>query len=82
MTIILTNWTYPLVAQFLAEHGFEAYKPSSDTYQAFIKYAPDGTPDKIVEVTFTQGVYRPKTLKTMIKQSGLSEADWSAWAQN
>jgi len=80
MTRNIHNWTYRDVTQFLKEHGFAFYKPHKGSHQLWIKYGDDATPDRIVEVNYTTGSYPPKTLKTMIKQSGISQAEWVAWA--
>jgi hypothetical protein len=80
MTRRLYNWNYRQVAEFLKEHDFSFYKYLRGSHQIWIKLGEDATPDRIVEVNFTHKAYRPKTLKTMIKQSGIPEAEWIAWA--
>ena len=80
MTRNIHNWTYRDVTQFLKEHGFEHYKYLRGSHELWIKYGEDGTPDRIVEVNFSHTSYKVKTLKTMIKQSGISQCDWIAWA--
>jgi len=82
MTRRLYNWNYRQVTEFLKEKGFSYYQPLIGSHHSFIKYAEDGTPDRIVEINFTHGVYPPKTLKTMIKQSGISQDEWIAWANS
>lgn len=74
------NWTYRDVTQFLKEHGFEYYKPRGGSHELWKKQGQDRTPDRIVEVNFSHKSHKPKTLKTMIRQSGITQGDWTAWA--
>ena len=74
------NWTYRDVTQFLKEHGFEYYKPHRGSHELWKKHGQDGAPDWILEVNFAHTSYKVKTLKTMIKQSGIPQDVWTAWA--
>ncbi len=80
MTRRIYNWTYSDVTVFLKENGFSFYKELAGSHEAWVKRGDDGTPDRIVEVNFTHGSYPPRTLKTMIRQSGITQDEWIKWA--
>lgn len=78
MTRRLHNWSYRNVTDFLKEHGFSFFEELA----AWIKIGKDNEPDRIVEVNFTHGSYSPKTLKIMIRQSGIPQDEWIKWANS
>jgi len=78
----LFNWSYRHVTAFLKEHGFTYYEPLRGSHERWAKLKPDGTPERTVEVNRTSGAYPPKTLKTMIYQSGIEKAKWTKWASS
>jgi hypothetical protein len=80
MTRRIYNWTYPDVTAFLKENGFGFYKELEGSHEAWIKHGEDGAPDRIVEINFTHSSYRPKTLKLMMRQSGIAQSEWIRWA--
>ena len=80
MTRRLFNWGYDDVTQFLKEHGFEHYKSFRGSHELWGKFNEDATLERTVEVNRTHGAYPIKTLKIMIKQSGISQKEWIAWA--
>lgn len=80
MTRRLYNWKYRDVIGFLKEYGFCFTKELAGSHEAWIKYGKNGEPDRRVEVNVTHGSYPIKTLKTMIRQSGIDQKDWIEWA--
>jgi len=82
MTRRLFNWEYSDVTEFLKEQGFEHYKSYRGSHELWAKFKEDGTIDKTVEVNRSHTAYPPKTLKHMIVQSGISQADWIKWASS
>ena len=75
----LRNWNYRNVTNFLKEHGFSYQKPLKGSHQAWIKHGEVGEPDRRVEVSIPHDSYLPKTMKNMIRQSGLSDNEWFKW---
>jgi len=82
MTRRLHNWRYRDVTKFLTEHGFEYYEPYKGSHERWAKLKEDGPPERIVEVNFTNKTYPISTLKIMIRQSGVDEAEWIKWANS
>ena len=82
MTNRLYNWTYRDVTDFLKENGFDFFESLKDSHEAWVKLGDNGEPDRIVEVYFSHRSYPPKTLKTMIRQSGIDQKEWIAWASS
>ena len=76
----LHNWTYPNVTDFLKENGFIFLKPLKGSHQAWIKRGENGDPDRRVEVCLPRDSYLPKTIKAMIRQSGIDKEDWIKWS--
>jgi len=70
----LRNWTYKDVISFLKRKGFKFLQEREGSHEAWISQ------DKkfVVEVNFIQGKksYPPRTLETMIRQSGISKKEW------
>lgn len=75
----LFNWTYRDVTDFLKERDFTFFEPLKGSHEAWLKLTENGEPDRIVELTFTRGVYTPRVLKKMIRQSGILEEEWIRW---
>jgi hypothetical protein len=82
MTNILYNWTYRDVTDFLKENDFEFFRPLESSHESWIKFGHEGEPNRIVEVNFSHKSYPPKTLKIMIRQSGIDQKKWIEWAQS
>ena len=80
MTNRLYNWTYRDVTDFLKENGFGYCGPLKGSHESWVKLGDNGEPDRIVEVNFARRSYAPKTLKIMIRQSGIGQNEWSKWA--
>ena len=76
----LRNWSYREVTDFLKENGFSFLKPLKGSHQAWIKYGENGEPGRIVEVNLPSDSYLPKTLRTMIRKSGIEQEKWIRWA--
>lgn len=72
----LRNWTYREVTTFLKEHGFEFQQPLKGFHQGWVKSGETNEPGGRVEVHIPRDSYQPKTLKSMIRQSGIDEAEW------
>lgn len=79
---MLYNWTYRDVTRFLKENGFSYFEPLKGSHEAWIKLGANGEPQRIVEVNLAKKSYKPKTLKTMIRQSGISQDEWIKWARS
>jgi predicted RNA binding protein YcfA (HicA-like mRNA interferase family) len=77
----LHNWSYRNVVSFLKENGFRFHKELVGSHELWMKTGSDVEEIKIVEVNFTHGSYPPKTLKTMIRQSGIPQNKWLEWAR-
>ena len=82
MTRRLYNWTYQDVTAFLKEHGFSFFKELEGSHEAWIRIGENGGPDRIVEVNFSHRSYPPRTLKIMIRQSGLDQDEWIKWGSS
>jgi predicted RNA binding protein YcfA (HicA-like mRNA interferase family) len=72
----LCNWNYRRVTNFLKEHGFSYQKPLKGSHQAWIKHGENGELDRRVEVSIPYNSYHPKTVKNMIRQSGIDADEW------
>jgi predicted RNA binding protein YcfA (HicA-like mRNA interferase family) len=79
MTRKLSNWNYRDATEFLKEHGFTYQKPLKGSHQAWIKRGENGEPDRRVEVSIPYNSYHPKTVKNMIRQSGIDKNIWFQW---
>ena len=80
MTRRIYNWTYPDVTSFLKENGFSFHEELAGSHERWIKRGEDGAPDRMVELNFSHRSYHPRTLKLMIRQSGIPQAEWIKWA--
>ena len=80
MTRKLNNWSFQHVTDFLKENGFSFFEELKGSRQAWIKLQDGGEPDRIVELNFRAGEYPVKTMKSIIRQSGIAEGDWTEWA--
>jgi hypothetical protein len=81
MTNRLYNWTYRDVTNFIKQHGFCYDGPLKGSHEAWVKLGENGEPDRIVEINYSHTSYPPKTLKTMIHQSGIHRDVWIKWAE-
>jgi len=76
----LRNWSYREVTDFLREKGFRFHRELGGSHQAWIRRGLENEPDTILEINFTRRSYPLGTLKTIIRQSGIDEREWRAWA--
>lgn len=72
----LSNWGERDVVDFLKEHGFQFYENRKGSHYAYI----NKTTSNVVEINIPKDSYVPRTLETMIRQSGLSKSVWKDWA--
>jgi hypothetical protein len=72
----LYHWTYEDVTEFLTARGFEFYGDVEGIGRAWMNFQENGEPNRIVEVKYSNVVFKPKQLKRMIRQSGIPEAEW------
>jgi len=72
----LNNWSERDVVDFLKENGFTFHEMRKGSHYAYINKSTGC----IVEINIPQDAYTPRTLETMIRQSGLSKKDWRKWA--
>jgi predicted RNA binding protein YcfA (HicA-like mRNA interferase family) len=82
MTRNLRNWNYRDVTRFLKEKGFELSHAMKGSHQAWVKLDENNEPQTFVEVSINQKGYPPKTLRTMILQSEISEDEWLNWSRS
>jgi hypothetical protein len=82
MTRRLHNWTYLNVTDFLMANGFTFFREEGGSHQSWIKRGENGLPNIIVGVHFTRTSYLVKTVKRIIKQSGIDEEEWIKWASS
>jgi hypothetical protein len=73
----LHNWNYRQVIDF-----FTFLKELPGSHEAWIKSGENGVPDKRVEVNFRHDSYPVKTLKTIIRLSGIDEKEWIRWGNS
>jgi predicted RNA binding protein YcfA (HicA-like mRNA interferase family) len=72
----LSNWSEKDVSDFLKEKGFVFYEMRKGSHYAYINKATGC----IVELSVPKDSYIPRTLETMIRQSGISKKNWRDWA--
>lgn len=72
----LSNWFEKDVVSFLKERGFQFYEMRKGSHYAYINKITG----KIVEINIPKDAYIPRTLETMIRQSGISKKEWRDWA--
>lgn len=72
----LSNWSEKDVTSFLKEHSFQFYELRKGSHYAYINKATG----HIVEINIPKDAYIPRTLETMIRQSGISKKEWRDWA--
>lgn len=74
----LNNWTYRDVVAFLKEKGFNFYTEREGSHEAWINHSTEC----VVEINFhARKSFPPRTLETMIRQSGVSKREWREWTQ-
>jgi predicted RNA binding protein YcfA (HicA-like mRNA interferase family) len=72
----LFNWTYRDVTAFLKEHGFEFFEERAGSHEAWFNKKTN----RVVELQFhAKASFRPKTLESMIRQSGIEKKAWRTW---
>ena len=67
------------MTDFLRENGFRFFKELGGSHQAWIKRGIGDEPPQIVEVNFTHSSYPLRTLKSIIRESGIDEDEWIKW---
>jgi len=77
----LNNWSYETVIDFLKEHGFSFFE-DLDGQHVWMKLQDGGEPDRIVELRFKDDKYTERTMKSIIRQSGMVESEWINWPQS
>jgi hypothetical protein len=82
MTRRIFNWSYRDVTRFLKENGFTFYEFLGGSHERWIKRGAKGEIFKAVEVNMAKGSYPPKTLLTMISQSGIDKEEWAKWSSS
>ena len=82
MSRSLYHWTYEDVTDFLTAKGFEFFDDVENLGEAWMNFQENGEPNRIVEVKHTDGFYKPKRLKRMIRQSGIPEEEWLNWTRS
>ena len=80
MTRRLHNWTYRDVTDFLKENKFSFFEELKGSHQSWAKFGKDGEPETLVELNFRHDSYPVRTLKEIIRQSGIPEKAWIEWA--
>lgn len=75
----LRNWGYKDVIAFLKENGFYFYEQREGSHEAWVRKTD--MESFVVEVNWIEGgkSYKPKTLNTMIAQSGIKAEEWIKW---
>jgi hypothetical protein len=68
------------VTDFLKENNFSFFEEMKGSHQAWVKLGKKGEPETFVELNFRHHSYPVGTLKDIIRQSGIAEADWIEWA--
>jgi hypothetical protein len=70
------------VTDFLTARGFEFFDDVEDIGEAWMNFQESGEPNRIVEVKYTHAFYKPRRLKRMIRQSGISGDEWLNWTRS
>ena len=73
----LFNWSERNVTDFLKENGFIFCEFRKGSHYAYINKEKN----RIVEISKSDG-YPPRTLETMIRQSGIDKNTWKKWASS
>jgi hypothetical protein len=74
----LNKWSYQHVTDFLKEYGFVFFEELKGR-RVWTKLQ-DGEPDRFVELSIKSEKYSARTMKSIIRQSGIIEANWMEWA--
>jgi hypothetical protein len=74
------SWTYRDVVAFLEENGFSYSEGPHTSCESWIKFARNGEPKLIVEVTHPKAFYSNREFKKMVGQSKIPREEWSKWA--
>ena len=75
----LHNWSYKNVTDFLNENGFQFYREAAGSHEAWIKFGNHKVPNRIVGIKFTSDAYGIKSMKRMVKESGIDQDIWIEW---
>jgi len=70
----LNNWSYQSVTDFIKEHGFVFFDELKGS-RVWTKLQ-DGEPDRFVELSVRSEKYSARTMKGIIRQSGIIEKHW------
>jgi hypothetical protein len=73
----INNWSYQSVTDFLQEHGFVFFDELKG--RRIWTKLQDGDPDRSVELSVGSKKYSVRTMKSIIRQSGIVEEDWIEW---
>lgn len=74
----IKNWVYKDVAAFLKEKGFVFYEERKGSHEAWV----NPSTECVVEINYhAQKSFPPRTLETMIRQSGIPKKEWRQWTQ-
>ena len=74
----INDWSYQHVTDFLKEHGFVFFDELKGR-RVWTKLQDD-EPERFVELSISSEKYSAKTMKSIIRQSGIVEKDWIDWA--
>jgi len=74
----LNNWSYQHVTDFLKDHGFVFFEELKGR-RVWTKLE-NGEPVRFVELSIKSKKYVAKTMKSIIRQSGIVVEDWIEWA--
>ena len=73
----IKNWKYKQVIKFLKDNGFVFSHQLSGSHEKWINKETDC----IVEINkHGSKEFLPRTLETMIRQSGIDKKTWKKWA--
>lgn len=73
----LRGWETKHVKKFLREKSFAFCKQKDGSHEAWTGKV--GGEDRVVNINVTHKSYPPKTLETMIRQSGIPKDEWRNW---
>ena len=71
----IMNWSYDDLKEFIGLHGFFFSKELDGSHEAWID--TDGS--HTVEVNVSKKPFLPRTLETMISNSGIDKEHWKKW---
>jgi hypothetical protein len=68
------------VTDFLKENRFSFFEELKGSHQSWVKLGKKGESEKFVELNFRHDTYPVRTLKEIIRESGIPEKTWIEWA--